>query len=111
MIEAMSCGTPTIAFSCGSVPEVLDEGITGFVVNSEEEAVRALKMVAQLDRRKCRTMFDRRFTDTRMAEEYFAIYEKLLNNELFSAGEENRGLGSRLLPWKAGPSIERYRQG
>ncbi len=111
MIEAMSCGTPTIAFSCGSVPEVLDEGITGFVVNSEEEAVRALKMVAQLDRRKCRTMFDRRFTDTRMAEEYFAIYEKLLNNELFSAGEDNTGQGSRLLPWKAGRSIERYRQG
>jgi glycosyltransferase involved in cell wall biosynthesis len=115
MIEAMSCGTPTIAFSCGAVPEVLDEGITGFVVNSEEEAVRALKMVAQLDRRKCRTMFDRRFTDTRMAEEYLAIYEKLLNNELFSAGEDNAGQGSRLLPWKVGRSIgrsiERYRQG
>ncbi len=82
MIESMACGTPTIAFRCGSVPEIIDDGVTGFIVNSEEEAVKALKCVAALNRAKCRATFDRRFTSCRMAKNYLTIYESLADHDL-----------------------------
>ena len=78
MIEAMACGTPVIAYRQGSVPEVIDEGVTGFVVDSEEEAVRALGRLDKLDRRQVRACFERRFTARRMASEYVALYEELV---------------------------------
>jgi len=81
MIEAMACGTPTIAFCCGSVPEVIEDGVTGFIVNSEEEAVRALQRVAGMNRAQCRAGFERRFTACRMAKDYLSIYEALVNEE------------------------------
>src|SRR5215207_7856284 len=62
MIEAMACGTPAIAFRRGSVPEVIDEGVTGFVVDSEEEAVQAIRQLSKLDRSSVRAAFERRFT-------------------------------------------------
>jgi len=77
MIEAMACGTPTIAFSCGSVPEILQDGVSGFIVNSEAAAVEAVKRIPELSRASCRAAFDARFTDTRMADEYAQIYEQL----------------------------------
>ena len=67
MIEAMACGTPVIAYRHGSVPEVIDEGVTGFVVDSEEEAVRAVRRLGEIDRRQVRACFERRFTARRMA--------------------------------------------
>jgi glycosyltransferase involved in cell wall biosynthesis len=70
MIEAMACGTPVIAFKSGSVPEVIDDGITGFVVPGEEEAVEALGRLSELDRRQVRAHFEKRFTARRMAEDY-----------------------------------------
>jgi glycosyltransferase involved in cell wall biosynthesis len=79
MIEAMACGTPVIAFSRGSVPEIMVENETGFVCQSEDEAVEALARLADFPRRRCRTVFETRFTAARMAEEYLAIYEALLN--------------------------------
>jgi glycosyltransferase involved in cell wall biosynthesis len=79
MIEAMACGTPTIAFACGSVPEIIDESVTGFIVNSEEEAVQALKRVPAVSRAQCRGRFERRFTACRMAKDYLAIYEAIAN--------------------------------
>jgi glycosyltransferase involved in cell wall biosynthesis len=82
MIESMACGTPTIAFRCGSVPEIIDDGVTGFIVNNEEEAVKALQRVAGLSRAKCRATFDRRFTSCRMAKDYLTIYESLLDHYL-----------------------------
>lgn len=78
MIEAMACGTPTIAFCCGSVPEVLEDGVSGFIVNSEEEAVKAVKNVSRLNRHECRRAFERRFTDARMAADYLEVYKSLL---------------------------------
>ncbi len=78
MIEAMACGTPVIAFRSGSVPEVVRDGVTGFIVDGEEEAVHAVKRVAQLDRRKVRGIFDERFTAARMARDYLAHYHELL---------------------------------
>jgi glycosyltransferase involved in cell wall biosynthesis len=77
MIEAMACGTPVIAFKTGSVPEVVDDGITGFVVSSEEEANLAIARLGELDRQRVRAHFEKRFTARRMAEEYLRHYETL----------------------------------
>jgi glycosyltransferase involved in cell wall biosynthesis len=82
MIEAMACGTPVIAFRSGSVPEVIDEGITGFIVDGEAEAVQAIGRLGELDRRKVRAHFERRFTAKRMAKEYLGHYERLVNSRL-----------------------------
>jgi glycosyltransferase involved in cell wall biosynthesis len=75
MIEAMAFGVPVIAWSNGSVPEVIDDGITGFVVNSIDEAVAAVKRAGLLDRRKVRRRFEERFSASRMVDDYEAIYE------------------------------------
>ena len=81
MIEAMACGTPVIAFRRGSVPEVIDEGVTGFVVDNEDEALAAIERIGELDRRRVRARFEERFTARRMAEDYLRHYEKLLQSE------------------------------
>lgn len=77
MIEAMACGTPTIAFNCGSVPEVIEDGVTGYIVESEEEAVRAVGRLHNLKRKTCREVFEKRFSASRMADDYLAIYRSL----------------------------------
>jgi len=79
MIEAMACGTPVIAYRSGSVPEVIDHGITGFVVEDEAEAVKAIHQLDQLDRKRVREQFKARFTAERMAREYTEVYKTLLN--------------------------------
>jgi len=76
-IESMACGTPVIAFRAGSVPEVVDNGITGFVVGNLDEAVAAVARLDELDRRKVRAVFEDRFTVQRMARDYLAIYRGL----------------------------------
>jgi glycosyltransferase involved in cell wall biosynthesis len=91
MIEAMACGTPVIAFRTGSVPEVMKDGVTGFVVEDVEQAVRAVGRVPALSRRRCRDYFERRFTDTRMAHDYLAIYRKLLRSEVRDQRSQIRG--------------------
>lgn len=80
MIEAMACGTPVIACRRGSVPEVLDDGVTGFVVDDVEGAVRATGLVEKLDRCRCRQVFDKRFTVQRMASDYVTLYERLIGD-------------------------------
>lgn len=77
MIEAMACGTPVLAFRCGSVPEVIDEGVTGITVKNEEEAIAALPYVLALDRRAVRRRFEERFGADRMAKDYVALYRAL----------------------------------
>jgi glycosyltransferase involved in cell wall biosynthesis len=77
MIEAMACGTPVIAFPAGAVPEVVDEGVTGFMVRSIAEAVEAVGRVQDLDRNRIRLRFEQRFSTTRMAHEYVEIYRSL----------------------------------
>ena len=78
MIEAMACGTPVLAFRCGSVPEVIEDGVTGKVVASEEEAVAALPAILSYDRPAVRQRFEERFTATRMAKDYVSTYRHLL---------------------------------
>jgi glycosyltransferase involved in cell wall biosynthesis len=77
MIEAMACGTPVIAYPSGSVPEVLEEGRTGFLVNDVQEAASAVKNVSQLSREECRRTFEERFSATRMAKDYLTVYKRL----------------------------------
>jgi glycosyltransferase involved in cell wall biosynthesis len=84
MIEAMACGTPVIAYRHGSVPEVIDDGVTGFVVDSEEEAVHAVRRLGEIDRRQVRACFERRFAARRMASEYVALYEDLVRRRAHS---------------------------
>jgi glycosyltransferase involved in cell wall biosynthesis len=84
MIEAMACGTPTVAFCCGSVPEILEEGISGFMVTSEQAAVEAVKRIPEISRAGCRAAFEQRFTDVRMAQDYIEVYEALLDEPSLS---------------------------
>jgi glycosyltransferase involved in cell wall biosynthesis len=79
MIEAMACGTPVIAFRSGSVPEVVKDGISGFIVETMEEAQTAVQRLASLDRAKVRADFDRRFTVERMARDYVEIYRERIS--------------------------------
>jgi glycosyltransferase involved in cell wall biosynthesis len=78
MIEAMACGTPVIAFRRGSIPEVIDQGESGFVVEDLDEAVQAVESIETLSRRRCRELFERRFSVSRMAHDYVKVYRKLL---------------------------------
>ncbi len=82
MIEAMACGTPVIAFRCGAVPEVVDEGLTGFVVSSIEQGIEAVRKIDRLNRGVCRDVFERRFSAVRMAEDYLAQYASLAEDRL-----------------------------
>lgn len=77
MIESMACGTPVIARRCGSVPEVMQDGVTGFVFDRVDEAVEAVEQVGRLDRRRIRQVFERRFSAARMAREYVKVYRRL----------------------------------
>jgi glycosyltransferase involved in cell wall biosynthesis len=77
MIEAMACGTPVIAFNRGSVPEIVDDGLTGFVVEDEISAVASVSRLAGLNRAAIRQQFEARFTARRMALDYLAAYRSL----------------------------------
>ncbi len=77
MIEAMACGTPVVAIRNGSVPEVIDEGVTGFIVANEDEAVAGVRKLHTLDRVRVRRTFEQRFTARRMAEDYVRVYRRL----------------------------------
>lgn len=82
MIESLACGTPVIAWRCGSVPEVLDDGVTGVIVDSMETAVDAVQTAAALDRGRIRAEFERRFSAPAMARRYVEIYSRLLAEQL-----------------------------
>jgi len=79
MIESMSVGTPVVAFSCGSVPEIMEDGKTGFVVNDIDEAVEAVARVQWIDRAACRAVFEERFSSRRMAQDYLKVYAQIID--------------------------------
>ncbi len=81
MIEAMACGTPVIAYRNGSVAEVMEEGRTGFIVTSLEDAIKAARRVPELSRARCREVFEQRFTARRMAADYLRVYERLIERK------------------------------
>jgi glycosyltransferase involved in cell wall biosynthesis len=78
MIEAMACGTPTIAYRCGSVPEVMEHGRTGFIVDTLGEAHAAARVIESVPRAGCRAVFEERFTATRMARDYVDVFDDVL---------------------------------
>jgi glycosyltransferase involved in cell wall biosynthesis len=81
MIEAMACGTPVIAHPMGSVPEIIRDGVSGFIVSDLDEAVSAVKRINQIDRRNCRLHFEECFTVERMAQDYLSVYRRLAREE------------------------------
>jgi glycosyltransferase involved in cell wall biosynthesis len=92
MIEAMACGTPVLAFRCGSVPEIIDPGVTGLIVDTMEEAVSTLPQVLALDRHVVRRRFEERFSVTRMAKNYLHVYRSLLRQPAMPEREESAPL-------------------
>jgi glycosyltransferase involved in cell wall biosynthesis len=84
MIEAMACGTPVVGYGCGSAPEVIDDGVTGYIVRDEDAAVAAVRAIASLDRREVRRRFDRRFSATAMARGYLDVYADRLARAPFA---------------------------
>jgi glycosyltransferase involved in cell wall biosynthesis len=78
VIEAMACGTPVIAYRRGSMPELIDHGVTGFLVDTFDEAVAAIDRLGEIDRRACRAAVEQRFSVDRMADDYLALYRRLL---------------------------------
>ena len=88
MIEAMACGTPVIAYREGAVPEIIEEGHTGFIVEGLEDAVEAARRIPKLSRKRCREIFEQRFTVTRMANDYLRVYERLIGRK------QRRAVGS-----------------
>lgn len=104
MIEAMACGTPVLAFRCGSIPEVIEDGVTGRVVDSEEEAVAALPELLSYDRRAVRRRFEQRFTATRMAKDYVSTYHRLL--KMRTSNGKTQSILSRRLDLKGGNGLD-----
>jgi glycosyltransferase involved in cell wall biosynthesis len=78
MIESMACGTPVIAFRNGSVPEILEPGVSGYICDGVAEAIEAVERVGKLDRLGCREAFERRFSSRRMAMEYIDVYADII---------------------------------
>ncbi len=97
MIEAMACGTPVLAFRRGSVPEIIDQNVTGAIVGTTDEAISVLPRVLALDRRAVRKRFEERFSCTRMATEYVALYRSLLAQTSVSARVASASLASASL--------------
>ncbi len=95
LIEALACGTPVLAYRRGSIPEIIDHGVTGFVCETVEEMVEAVGQVPLLERRRCRAAFDERFTADRMARDYVALYERILEGVAVQAAAQKVNGGSR----------------
>jgi glycosyltransferase involved in cell wall biosynthesis len=98
LIEAMACGTPIIAWNHGSVPEIVEHGKNGFIVNSIRDAAAAVVESVTLDRAECRAVFEARFTADRMAADYVSIYEKLLERSVSRGRQEGQRDRSRRGP-------------
>ena len=79
VIEALACGTPVIGFRAGSVEELLDDGVTGFVVDSVDQAIAAARRIDEIDRQMCRAVFEQRFTVSRMAQQYVEVYQRVIS--------------------------------
>ena len=98
MIEAMACGTPVIAFRRGSAPEVIDDGVSGFLVDDVSQATVAARRIAQLDRTQARAAFERRFDIERTASEYVQIYRGLVRAEETRRNGKRNGVTQSLVP-------------
>jgi glycosyltransferase involved in cell wall biosynthesis len=96
MIEAMACGTPVIAHRGGAVPEVIEQAHTGFIVKGLADAVEAIRRLPELSRKRCREIFEQRFTASRMTRDYVQLYERLIQSRLATANPSSAGQGDVL---------------
>jgi glycosyltransferase involved in cell wall biosynthesis len=95
MIESLACGTPVIARSCGSVPEIITNGVTGYICDALDEAVAAVHRIDELSRDVCRNVFQTRFSSERMAKDYVRIYQKVIRqSELTEVVDDGRSYSS-----------------
>ncbi len=106
LIEALACGTPVLAYERGSIPEVIDHGVTGFVCDSLAEMAEAVGRIPFIDRHRCRASFDERFTADRMARDYVALYERILEDRAVRPSLAAHGVGPRP---SAEPSFGRHK--
>lgn len=97
LIEALACGTPVVAYHRGSIPEIIDHGVTGFVCETLSEMVEAVGQIPRIDRRRCREAFDSRFTADRMARDYVALYERIIEERTVDAAPRVQSLSSKPL--------------
>ena len=97
LIEALACGTPVLAYRRGSIPEIIEHGTTGFVSENLSEMVAAVERLGEIDRQRCRTSFDQRFTADRMARDYVALYERIIEARAAVTTPKIHALGARLL--------------
>lgn len=96
LIEALACGTPVLAYRRGSIPEIIEHGTTGFVSENLSEMVAAVERLREIDRQRCRASFDQRFTADRMAHDYVALYERIIEERAALAGPKIHALGAGL---------------
>ncbi|MGH7232226.1 MAG: glycosyltransferase family 4 protein [Nitrospiraceae bacterium] len=99
LIEALACGTPVVSYKHGSFPEIVDDGVTGFLCQNADDMVDAVKRIRQIDRRRCRRTFEERFTAERMAQDYLLAYKDLLVEKSrinpFSARKKRQPMSDR----------------
>lgn len=87
LIEALACGTPVLAYRRGSIPEIIEDSVTGFVCEGIDEMTAAIQRIPEIDRRRCRRTFEQRFSVERMAHDYLRVYEQALGNSCESEVE------------------------
>ncbi|HZQ13638.1 MAG TPA: glycosyltransferase family 4 protein [Pseudolabrys sp.] len=111
VIEAMACGTPVLAFRCGSIPEIVDDDVTGFVVETVDQAIACLPRVLGIDRRGVRRRFEQRFSAARMAADYVRLYERLLKQRMggrHSSGDIEVPSGGDMVPRSGAVTMRPY---
>jgi glycosyltransferase involved in cell wall biosynthesis len=96
MVEALACGTPVVAFRNGSVPEVLEHGVTGFICDTEDEMVDAVKRIDEIDRSRCRSEAERRFSPAVMADAYERVYEQLIRQSPAPPADDQASSGAHV---------------
>jgi len=94
LIEALACGTPVLAYRRGAIPEIIDNGVTGFVSENLSEMAEAVGRLSEIDRRRCRDAFEERFTADRMARNYVALYKRIIEDRIALAAPKIHALGS-----------------
>jgi glycosyltransferase involved in cell wall biosynthesis len=87
LIEALACGTPVLAYRRGSIPEIIEDGVTGFVCEGIDEMTAAVQRIPEIDRGRCRSSFEQRFTVERMAHDYVRLYERVLGKTCHKEAE------------------------
>ena len=104
LIEALACGTPVLAYRCGSIPEIIEDGVTGFICDNLEEMVSSIDRLPLIRRQRCRDSFTTRFTVERMVHDYLAVYQRMATT--VQPRVHMNGRSSRLLSHRRAPAAE-----